>query len=183
MFWPCTYSDVGGDRCVNCKESHSKEHQNKNGKVIGTGPYQADFTFDGYCEYWYHDVLQGLTIFDKSLRPRTMRFLNVDKMARMRKFHHFDMSDFYYRAGGAERFVSHSFCLCCLTKMAEHPLPCGHVLCTPCVKDFGRPHPQNANSIVIGSCPLHDEKAKFMSPIEIGFRPPLAGLRILSLDG
>jgi len=67
--------------------------------------------------------------------------------------------------------------------MAEHPLPCGHVLCTQCVKGYGSPTPGMPTMYAISSCPLHDAHDAFPAQWGVYFKPELAGVRILSLDG
>lgn len=99
------------------------------------------------------------------------------------KIHLINVNSFYHRVGGAQRFVSHSTCFCCLRELAEHPLPCGHVLCTPCIKGYGKPHSELSGSYTVATCPLHDFDAVFRVPAEILFKPPLAGVRVLALDG
>jgi hypothetical protein len=90
---------------------------------------------------------------------------------------------FYQHLGGADKFVSHSVCFCCLREMTEHALPCGHVLCTRCVKGYGVPTERMPGMYVMASCPLHDNSAMFPAQWGVYFKPELAGVRILSLDG
>jgi hypothetical protein len=99
------------------------------------------------------------------------------------KTHRANITTFYFHSGGATKFVSHTTCFCCLRELAEHPIPCGHVLCTACIKGYGKPHEQLSGSFTIAACPLHEFEAVFPTPVEIYFKPPLAGLRILSPDG
>lgn len=62
----------------------------------------------------------------------------------------------------------------------EHPLPCGHVLCTACIKAYGK---QKKTSIIVSCCPLHRESTMWAKPVLIRFKPIGAGVRVLSLDG
>ena len=97
--------------------------------------------------------------------------------------HSHNVNHFFQRLGGASNFVSHSTCFCCLRDLAEHPLPCGHILCSACIKHYGRQHAKVAELFTIDACPLHEFDTKFPTPWEIQFKPPSAGVRILSLDG
>lgn len=106
-----------------------------------------------------------------------------DELVAVTKVHQANVNTFYRRVGGAQAYLSHSACFCCLREMAEHPLPCGHVLCTPCVKGFGKPHSHLAGSFTLASCPLHSSDTVFPVPWEAYFKPALAGVRVLSLDG
>ena len=76
-----------------------------------------------------------------------------------------------YQGFNAPRYISLTTCYCCLMEVPEHPLQCGHVLCTGCIKAYGYQH--DSHSVVIEYCPLHS----------IHFKPDYAGVRILSLDG
>lgn len=71
-------------------------------------------------------------------------------------------------------------CFCCLMDVPEHPLPCGHVLCTACIRAYGK---QAKSSIALVCCPLHRESTKWARPAIIKFKPVGAGVRVLSLDG
>lgn len=107
----------------------------------------------------------------------------ADEIVITTKLHQANVNNFYHHVGGAQNFVSHSTCFCCLRELAEHPLPCGHVLCTPCIKGYGKPHSELLGSFVMACCPLHDYDTVFPAPCEIYFKPALAGVRVLSLDG
>lgn len=184
IFWPCTFSNKRGDRCVNVKERHVKGHQNDRGTVIGSGPYEADFTPEIFYELWFKYLKAYLKSFDDELRSKRILAPKEEELVVATKLHHVNVNGFYSHVGGAMNFISHSTCFCCLRNFAEHPLPCGHVLCTPCVKGYGVNN--NPGSFVLASCPLHNcnpSNPVFAAPVNISFKPPLAGLRILSLDG
>jgi hypothetical protein len=168
---------------MNVKERHAKGHQNHRGNVIGSGPYETDFTFESFCEDWEYHLKHYLTDFQNELSSQMMLSPSADEVVVATKLHHANATGFYHHMGGARKFVSHSTCFYCLGELAVHPLPCGHVLCTPCVKGYGKPHEELSDSFTIATCPLHDYDAVFSTPAEIHFKPQLAGLRILSLDG
>lgn len=89
------------------------------------------------------------------------------------------LQDFYSDNGGASRFMSHTSCFCCLRELPEHPLICGHVLCTACVVSYAEPH--DHGTYKLGFCPLHaDDRSE---PSLITLKPALAGVRVLCLDG
>jgi len=182
ILWPCTFRSKRGEQCVNVKERHVKGHQNQRGSVIGSGPYESNFTYGNACAEWFHHLKTYLRGFQDKLQSQLM-LSKTDETVLVTKLHHAKTDEFYRRAGGALKFFSQSTCFCCLGDLAEHPLPCGHVLCTPCVKDYGRPHDELSSSYIVWSCPLHNRDFGFHTPTEIYFKPPLAGLRILSLDG
>ncbi|KAF2441827.1 hypothetical protein P171DRAFT_418623 [Karstenula rhodostoma CBS 690.94] len=183
IFCPCTYRNKRGEQCVNVKERHSKGHQNKRGHIIGTGPYEAYFTFDNFMEDWAHHLRASLTDFQNTLSSKRMMSPSVDEVQIVSKIHHANLNKFYSRLGGAQCFVSHTTCFCCLRELAEHALPCGHVLCTPCIKGYGKPHSDLSGSFTVASCPLHEFDTIFPEAWDVHFKPPLAGVRVLSLDG
>lgn len=78
------------------------------------------------------------------------------------------------------QFTSHSTCFSCLLQPSEHPLPCGHVICSPCLRALGTARGKSA--IHIKQCPLpHVEGGTFDWHVQV--MPLAAGPRILTLDG
>lgn len=183
IFWPCSFISRKGERCVNVKERHVKGHQNQRGSVIGSGPYQSSFTFDNFCEDWSDHLKHYIIEIKQKLELQMTLSPLAEEDDVVTKLHLANVTNFYHHMGGARNFVSHTTCFCCLRELAEHPLPCAHVLCTACVKGYGKPHRELSGSFTIAKCPLHDYEAVFSTPVEVYFKPPLAGLRILSLDG
>lgn len=184
IFWPCSFVGKKNERCVNVKERHVKGHQNSRGTIIGSGPYESDFTFDNFCGEWFKNLKYYLTKSQNELESEMTTSRLADEVVVTNKLHNSNVKQFYYRVGGARSFYSHATCLCCLRELAEHPLPCGHVLCTACVKAYGKAHEELSASFTISACPLHDDhQSLFPAPMEVHFKPPLAGVRILSLDG
>lgn len=91
---------------------------------------------------------------------------------------------FFHHLDGSKNFISHTVCFSCLIAPPEHPLPCGHVLCTSCVKDFGSA--RGHTTIDMKYCPLHrkeDPDGQFDGRWPVIVKPPGAGIRVLSLDG
>jgi hypothetical protein len=183
MFLPCMYSNEKGQHCVNVKERHIKGHQDSRGRLIGSGPYEANFSFDSFYDDWFRYLKTYFTSFQNELSSRMILSPTTGETVVATKIHGDNINNFYYRNGGAQKFFNQSSCLCCLRELAEHPLPCGHVLCTPCVKGFGKPRDGLLNSYIIETCPLHSFDSIFPVAVDVRFKPPLAGLRILSLDG
>jgi hypothetical protein len=184
IFWPCTFSNKRG-RCVNVKDRHKKGHQNEKGQIIGTGDYVSDFTWETFADEWLRLLQMHLSEYQRNVQYGQTAFgPGVDsELNATTVHHHTNVNHFYQRLGGAQKFVSHSACFCCLREMAEHPLPCGHVLCTPCIKGYGTAQDGASGLYTVSSCPLHESDTIFETPWEIYFKPPLAGVRILSMDG
>ncbi len=90
------------------------------------------------------------------------------------------MDNFYSTLGKASNFISHSACFSCLRGLPEFILPCGHILCQPCVQAYGRN--TSRTTIEISRCPLHVREALAKEPYVFSLKPSRAGVRILSLD-
>lgn len=173
-YLPCVFSD-----CVNKKAGHGpKGHQNKNGKIIGLGAYESTFSADAYLGEWSNDLKQELRDIEQKLLARHKKGETTEGKAAS-DLHREYISGFYHRCSPASHFVSHSTCFCCLREPPEHSLPCGHVLCTPCLESYGD---LTAKCVLeLNSCPLH--KTSWQEPYSIRIKPALAGVRVLSLDG
>ncbi|RBR05246.1 hypothetical protein FVER53590_12393 [Fusarium verticillioides] len=78
-----------------------------------------------------------------------------------------------------------SFCLGCLFGRPEYRLPCEHVICETCVEDFDdtdvdKKYP---GRVMHKRCIICDSRSSGKWPFVTTIRPPLCGLRVLSLDG
>ncbi|PSN60686.1 FabD/lysophospholipase-like protein [Corynespora cassiicola Philippines] len=98
---------------------------------------------------------------------------NINKLNVITKIYHANINVFYRDVGGAQNFINHSTCFCCLADLAEHPLPCGYILCTRCIKGFSTVSKTVSGVYFVSSCPLHHR---------VSFKPKLAGVRVLSLN-
>ncbi|KAK5360276.1 hypothetical protein LTS13_010366 [Exophiala xenobiotica] len=189
-FWPCSYVSKKGRPCVNVKATHGpKGHQNAQGKIISSGPYQSRFSSFEYSKTWSALIKEYLFRFEKQLeetaakqRPRPRDAVNPKDVLAY-DLHHEHMQDFFrmWENRSASDFASPTTCFCCLMEVPQHPLPCGHVLCTECVKVYGRHY--DRNSFVMEYCPLHRKQGKFSDVCVIHFKPDSAGVRVLTLDG
>jgi hypothetical protein len=88
--------------------------------------------------------------------------------------------DLWNPGSSSEIISSHSTCFCCLFSAPTHPLPCGHVLCDPCVDDFSR---RSDPWLVINCCPLCGENRGSVPEWRLMKDAEEAAPRILSLDG
>ena len=79
-----------------------------------------------------------------------------------------------------EGLKSNKTCYCCLMRMPEKVLDCGHALCDFCVKIFGKKSPAEQYTYTLPSCVLCG-KRNGLGPYR--FLPPTAGVRMLTLDG
>ncbi len=172
--WPCDFQKKN-IRCANVNSGHSKGHQNAVGKLLANGPYLPSFHYrDDLCK-WMLRLDQEITNIQVSKdesgpslkvedSPSTLHLENIQK--------------FYRTIGSARDFRSHYTCYCCLREIPIHPLTCGHVLCSPCVRSYGE-HKGRIHMEIL-RCPIC--QAQDYGCL-IKFMPPLAGARILCLDG
>lgn len=164
------------------KSGHNpKGHQNIEGRIIAAGDYQSNFHADEYADDWYENIRRNLDGIQRALQDTLIRLPHMTEQQAVSDLHRERMNDFYRLVGQAPDFVSHSTCFSCLRELPEHPLPCGHVICTPCVEAYGR---RSGKTVIkLEACPLHVRETTWQSPWGIRVKPQYAGVRVLSLDG
>jgi hypothetical protein len=184
--WACEYSQPEkGLRCVNVQSGHgSKGHQLRNGKVFAVGEYQSRWSFESL-----HEEFRCNTYFrlDELLQDLKSQILAVHEEQRIAAdIHQNGVMRYFYRNvssdGHSRRYNSHTVCFCCLSEPPEHALPCGHILCSLCIKTYGIQ--RSKTEIEMQGCPL---ETKMTAPLyqswRIHMKPESAGVRILTLDG
>jgi len=167
----------------NVKSGHlPKGHQSVTGKIIGVGGYQSDFDHREYGIKWINKI-------STRLQELQSRFFELSHTLKERsegsiaaELHKNSINDFYRSLGNdVTLFISHSTCFSCLRELPEHALPCGHVLCLPCVRDYGMR--VSKTTIEVKRCPLHLWDTLWDPPWTVTIKPACAGVRILCLDG
>ena len=185
--WPCSFVSRKGRACVNVKSSHNaKGHQSANGKIISTGRYGSTFSAQSFSGKWkamIKDQLQQMEsqLVEKKLNTVRAQYGTDNAMAY--HLHRRRIGAFYCSFQGftASNFRSLTTCLSCIMEVPQHPLQCGHILCTACIKAYGRPN--DRNSVIMDFCPLNTTPANKHRPWPVHFKPDYAGVRILTLDG
>ncbi|THW57327.1 hypothetical protein D6D20_08067 [Aureobasidium pullulans] len=180
-YWPCEYVRPGKGRCVNVRSGHTKGHQSSSGKVLAGGDYESQFTFDAFREHFRNEVYVALHELLCNLprnhlcadSPEVNAATDQHKNKVLKPFfaHALEGNDTY-------DFSSHTVCFCCLFDFPEHTLPCGHVICTGCLKAYG--HVTKEHTVEFWECPM-DGKILGYTPFYL--KPPHCGVRILTLDG
>ena len=168
---------------MNTREGHAKGHQDRRGRPLGNGGYQSKFVADNYRRTWYRHLEEILLNIEKNMKlggPLSFAQQEGGEANRAAEMHLQRINEFYRNLGGAEKFLSNAACLSCLGDMPEHPLPCGHVLCSQCVRTFG--FARSKTLFDLDTCPLHVHR-RWRSVIQVPLKPPRAGIRVLSLDG
>ncbi|KAF2465550.1 FabD/lysophospholipase-like protein [Lindgomyces ingoldianus] len=169
-------------KCVNVRSGHgSKGHQLADGRVFAAGEYVSDFSFGENRDEFLNMVYFRL---EHLLDLLTIRLSNGEAEREAAKELHRDdvMAHFYGDGpkGGVRSVHSHSVCFCCLFESPEHCLPCGHILCTACIKTYGKS--KDANTVEMYECPLETNAAGRYQPWTVHLKPESAGLRVLCLD-
>lgn len=164
---------------MNLAHLHSAGHQNARGTVIGDGYYESSFSFEKWCAWWVNLVEANAMRNEKELRERESRLNQQSTSDAVLALHREHMNHFFQEINGASYYRSHMTCFCCLKTVPEHPLYCGHVLCTACIHAYGGSYD---NYVAMEACPLHWQ-VLFPEPWRVARKPEHAGLRLLCLDG
>lgn len=187
--WPCEFVNSKEQRCVNVRLGHqSKGHQSKDGKIIAAGDYKSKFSFNAYFNAFRNLVYSCLVALLDELASRVQKGCPEEAAAAAI---HKDMvlTSFYARIAAASNSLSadrgflhsHSACFCCLFGQAEVQLPCGHILCTPCLTTYGKANGENGYDI--DGCPIEGPDGSRLTAWRIQLKPKPAGVRIMTLDG
>ncbi|KAK3658833.1 hypothetical protein LTR56_001704 [Elasticomyces elasticus] len=159
----------------------AKGHQNALGKVLAVGVFESTFSAETYEDPWKDSLRRNLDSIRKKLQQETFGAGNLSEEDQALRLHSQCMNVFYGGLGPTRYFISHSACFCCLREMPAHALPCGHVLCTKCVKSYGKT--LEKYWVSMRSCPLHVKETASQEGHLIRFKPRNSGVRILTLDG
>lgn len=187
--WPCEFVNPKRQRCVNVRVGHqSKGHQSKDGKVFAAGDYVSSFSFNAYYKDFRNTVYSCLVALLDELAPRVQEG-TAEEAAAAAIHKEMVITNFFAHITTAshnlsvnEGFLhSHSACFCCLFGQAEVQLPCGHIICTPCLTTYGKPNGEAGYEI--DGCPIEGPIGFRQSTWRIQLKPKLAGVRIMTLDG
>ncbi|KAK0631476.1 hypothetical protein B0T14DRAFT_3900 [Immersiella caudata] len=192
--WPCEQRHPRTHaRCVNVRARHTKGHQTDNGKIFATGEYVSSFTLDEYRREFldnvYSCLVKLLGRLDTELQNKTKEATSERLIA---SFLHRDMvlTGFFRCVDPPEErehvgpLTSQSACFCCLLEAGQHPLPCGHLLCTECVVTFGT-FDTATLAVRMEECPIGGSACCLLTrfPSHVPLKPRSSGARVLSLDG
>jgi hypothetical protein len=181
--WPCEYTH-GTERCVNVRSGHSaKGHQLRSGRLVGLGDYQSVVSYDESTRNRFQESVYGMLEMLYEMIGQRKSQSKSEERAAAEIHREYVLPHFIAHAtrNDPSSFVSHTICLSCLLEPPEHALPCGHIICTPCLRSFGSS--PRTNSVSISHCPLEPKLNHWISPWEVHLKPPACGIRILTLDG
>ncbi|KAK2606241.1 hypothetical protein QQS21_003289 [Conoideocrella luteorostrata] len=181
LYLPCEFENSRG-KCCNRQLGHSpKGHQNQFGRIIAPGSYQSSFQPQQFLEEWLASIRSHLQKIETRFNDQNNQCSHLSNATIASDMHFQEINRFYCSIGGASKFLSHETCLACLRELPEHALPCGHILCNPCMLAYGKKI--SPTTIFLEKCPLHYTETFWEPPWQIRVKPPHAGVRILCLDG
>lgn len=186
LHYPCSFVSPDGTRqCMLVKARHQpKGHQDDKG-IIAAGDYEAAFD-SSFLQRWKTQLRAAMDGIQRDFQYELEQLAHdgsVEAVPEERialDLHVGYLNQFFETVGPAGSIVSHATCFSCLMDVPEHPLPCGHVLCSACIKAYGKPFKAGVS---LSCCPLHQESTKWPKQATIRFKPAHAGVRVLSLDG
>lgn len=161
----------------------SKGHQRKSGKVLAVGGYVSRFSFENNRKEFQNEIYIRLNDLLKILHTRVEEDEQTEAQAAAEIHKDKVMAHFFDHAarGQTTNFISHSTCFSCLFEPPEHALPCGHVLCTLCLRAYGKSHVETMVEIV--GCPMDMLITRRHQSWKVFLKPAAAGIRMLTLDG
>jgi hypothetical protein len=169
-------------RCVNVQSGHgAKGHQMTDGAIFAFGPYEAKFSFSTYRDEFHTAVYSRLLRLMERLAELETYGETQEGAALL--IHREDILRFFFGGntrGEDKTLLKLKVCLSCLFNPPEHPLSCGHVLCTACARGYGRS--KGKYTIQILECPLDNVSMKPCQPRLVQLKPDSAGVRVLALD-
>lgn len=199
-FWKdrtCAYV-TKSHKCVVLLRAHAENlHTDAEAVVIGNGAFVDDMNLVvDLKNYWQHSMIKhiedvGNAIklqFDTS-KTRSSKALEVDAVwsVHSRILAKLTRENPQLRLG-VDCTVSP--CFYCFREVGSNSLPCEHAVCEPCARSMEFESKNGVASwkkderfAVVDRCILHLETKIFDNPVYLYTRPPLAGYRLLALDG
>ena len=183
--WPCEFVGPKGGRCVNVRSGHgAKGHQLKSGTLLAAGDYEASFNFDSYRQHFREDTYHKLKALRQIVQSKIEDDGISEEQAAAEVHRESVLPAFFDHAsdGQPQLLISHTVCCCCLFEPPEHALPCAHIICTSCLKAYGKAN-FKGHVVEISECPMEKRERHFRNTWRVFLKPANCGVRILTLDG
>ncbi|KAF3171566.1 hypothetical protein TWF751_006295 [Orbilia oligospora] len=173
----CEFTD-GDENCIIKYEHHHEGHKSIK-KGIGRGPFIPE-DISSCVQLALDDIKASFIMFHNQLcwrdggakRPDDEKLIRAQRLSILSQQ---KMKSFWNSC------KSYKSCFTCLRSIPHHVLPCGHALCTTCVRDFATPSRTVHSAYDISQCFLCNTNFRQIQTIRS--IPPCAGIRILTLDG
>ncbi|KAI1388650.1 uncharacterized protein F4822DRAFT_437371 [Hypoxylon trugodes] len=200
----CAYSnEETGEKCINTKSGHAKGHQAAGGIFIKEGSFVDGFfsnqAFLECVDDSIHAILKEIddkTNLDTegkrqyaTTKHRYYLESIPDQSFWMESFtsQWIDSYNEKYKGVSSTKLsIRASVCYACLFGHPEYTLPCGHVLCLDCVREFDESSllEKYPGMSIHRHCVLcASTGGENLWPCVFQYRPELSGIRLLSLDG
>ncbi|PVI06697.1 hypothetical protein DM02DRAFT_709324 [Periconia macrospinosa] len=202
---PCSYvNSETGKKCVNTKTGHASGHQSANGTVLEEGNFvEGDIDIDRFLQSVDATITRLLKAMNEHQDPSNkVRRLYATEQHRkylqqipdqafwtdptpqwMRLFNRI-----YGATSARLEGRKASVCYACLFGRPEYTLPCSHVICFGCLREFDQSSKLDRYpGIVVHEncvlCSTKNQEGQETWPYTMEYRPDLSGVRLLSLDG
>lgn len=192
---------------MNTKSGHARGHQSASGDYLDDGTFISgefdSINFLRAIEEKVTSLLREINSRDTNRQERRRFAIEnhrqvLQSASDLSFWQNFDRQNFYQpRPRGIINFIEvliklwkktprTSTCFACLFGRPEYRLPCGHILCSDCVRDFDQSdeNEKYPGVVIHRGCVLCSSvEPSSQWPWKIQINPEISGVRVLSLDG
>ncbi|KAH6988598.1 hypothetical protein EDB80DRAFT_816998 [Ilyonectria destructans] len=181
----CAFMDPNGEKCTNTRKGHDRGHQSSGGELTSGDFEAAGFEaakFVKNVDERVRELISGVNTQPAYERRNWMVKTHLSTLSLNSGY----LTEAVADSGNTSRGLSNLPCFGCLVRKPEYHLPCGHYICGTCIKRL-QDQDNALSSFHIArhsKCFLcHSNEPNGSWPISVALQPPLAGVRVLSLDG
>lgn len=149
-------------RCVNVRSGHTKGHQHISGRIIGTGDFVSALETTG-SGLQQNSATAFFVKLEASIKSQLTRLLGELSIKQVTDKHTEEailagqlhraqvLAPFFKRFTNMKR---NTLCLSCLAEKPMYFLQCGHSICQPCVRCYGRKNSGVPHRYEVRGCPM-----------------------------
>jgi len=185
----CAFVDwVSSECCVNTRSGHTKGHQDRFGNIISEGSFVShNVNTNNFIKDVGDKVTESLRqLNEKDSSGERRKFALKTHRELLRQAAEFKEPLEQEDSPGLATYNFTNTCFSCLFGRPEYSLPCGHVICKTCTRDFDQTEEGQgfSDQVVHNLCLLcATDKPSGSWPWTMNITPQLSGIRVLSLDG